>query len=253
MRYLLALLISTNVFAGINIANDKIQPFKLKDYPMKDLVKDYAELMNLTVSFPKSLFRENEKVNLDINSQMTKEEFQQIVFNLLNNRGYTPIEQNNITWIYNTRDIRYLSVPIAFNLDFPSDSRYRSLVYRLKFPISSMVARNLRPYMSRYGRVIDFSDARTLIINDASDNLKRLAKTIDYMDTENTYNNFVNDVPKKKEDDFNPDNVKIVELETEKKILEKKYQELKEKEEFNNMVNSQQGAGPVRGTMRMIK
>lgn len=252
MRYLLALFITLNAYAGINIQNDKIQPFKLSNYPMKSLVKDYAELMNLTVSLPKSLIRDDEKVNLEINSQMTKEEFQQIVFNLLNNRGYTPIEQNNIIWIYNTRDIRYLSVPMAYNLDFPTDSRYRSLVYRLKYPVSSMVARNLRPYMSRYGRVIDFSDARTLIINDASDNLKRLAKTIDYMDTENAYKNFVNDVPKKKEDDFNPDNVKIVELEAEKKILEKKLLEYKEQEVLNDLMNNQSGAGPV-GTMRKIK
>lgn len=244
MKFLLLMLLAVNAHAALKVQDGVILPFKLTEYPMKSLVKDYAELMNLTVTLPKTLIRDQEKVNLEINSKMTKEEFQQIVFNLLQNRGFTPIEQNSITWIYNARDIRYLSVPISMDLNFPADARFRSLVYRLKYPISAMVARNLRPYMSRYGRVIDFSDARTLIINDVSDNLKRLAKTIDYMDTESTYNNFVNDVPKKLKDEFDPTHEKIVELETEKKILEKKYQELKEKEEMNNFLN--QGAGKIK-------
>ena len=244
MKLLLLLLITFNAHAALKLENGMILPFKVANYPMKMLVKDYAELMNLTVALPKSLIREQDQVNLEINSKMTKEEFQMIVFNLLNNRGFTPIEQNSILWIYNARDIRYLSVPMEFNLNFPSDSRYRSLIYRLKYPISNMVAMNLRPYVSRYGRVIDFSDARTLIINDVSDNLKRLAKTIEYMDTEATYQNLINDVPKKREDEFDPNNEKIVELEAEKKILEKKYLELKEREETNNFQNF--GGGKIK-------
>jgi general secretion pathway protein D len=228
MKFLLLLFISLNAQAALKLENGFILPFKLKEYPLKSLVNDYAEMMNSTISFPSSMFRENEKLNLEINSRMTKDELQTIVFHLLSNRGYTPIEQNGILWIHSSRDIRYTPSPLTTDLNFPADSRFRTAVFRLKYPISSILARNLRPAMSRYGRVIDLSDARTLIINDTSDNLKRMQKTIEFMDVEATFKNFVNDIPKKDPNAFDPTNEKIVELEAEKKILEKKYIEIKE-------------------------
>ena len=247
MKFLLLMLITFNAHAALKVENGMILPFKLDDYPLKSLVKDYAEFTNQPVSFPSDLFHEKERLHLDINSKMTKEEFQTIVFNLLHNRGFTPIEQNGVMWIYNSRDIRYIPVPIVMDLNFPSDSRYRTAVIKLKYPISSIVARNLRPYMSRYGRVIDFSDARTLIVNDTSDNIHRVKKTIEFMDVEATFKNFANDVPKKREEDFDPTNVKIVELEAENKILQKKYMEMKEKDDFHHQAGGvMPGAGVIK-------
>lgn len=246
MKFLLLLLIAFNAQAALKVENGMILPFKLDDYPLKNLVKDYAELMNETVSFPSNMFHDKEKLHLDINSKMTKEEFQTIVFNLLHNRGYTPIEQNGLMWIYNSRDIRYLPVEISTDLNFPSDSRYRTAVIKLKYPISSIVARNLRPYMSRYGRVIDFSDARTLIINDTSDNIHRVKKTIEFMDVESTFKNFANDKPIVDPDAVDPTNEKIIELKAENKILEKKYMELKENQPSQQFPGG--GAMPMSGT-----
>lgn len=246
MKFILLMLLTINAHAALKTENGVILPFKLNDYPLKSLVKDYAELMNQTVTFPSNLFHDKEKLHLDINSKMTKEEFQTIVFNLLHNRGYTPIEQNGLMWIYNSRDIRYIPVAISTDLNFPSDSRYRTAVIKLKYPISSIVARNLRPYMSRYGRVIDFSDARTLIINDTSDNILRVKKTIEFMDVEATFKNFANDKPKIDQDAIDPTNERIVELETDKKILEKKYMELKENSQMQGGVQSFPGAGVIK-------
>lgn len=243
MKFLLLMLLTFNVHAAMKTENGVILPFKLNDYPLKSLVKDYAELMKATISFPTNLFHPNEKLNLDINSKMTIEEFQTIVFNLLHNRGYTPVEQNGILWIYNSRDIRYIPVGITTDMNFPADSRYRTAVYKLKYPLSSIIARNLRPYMSRYGRVIDFSDARTLILNDTSDNIKRLVKTIEFMDVEEAFKMFATEVPKKDPDAVDPTDERIVELETQKKILEKKYIELKEEQERSGGVQSFPGAG----------
>lgn len=227
MKFFLLLLLSLKAHAAIQVQNGEILPFKLSDYPLKSLVSDYAQMMDVNVTFPVKMFRDNDKVHLDINSKVTKEQFQQIVYNLLFNRGFSPVESNGILWIYNSRDMRYIPAPISTDLNFPADSRFRTAVYILKYPISSIVARNLRPYMSRYGRVIDFSDARTIIVNDTADNIKRLVKTIEFMDVEATFTNFVNDIPKKDPNEIDPMNEKLVELEMDKKILEKKYTELK--------------------------
>lgn len=221
MKYLLLLLFAMNASAAIRTENGKILPVTLVEYPLKTLIREYAELMDVNITYSSKLFRDP-KVHLVLNSPLTKEEFSQVFYNILSNQGFTPIEEKGILWIHNSRDIRYLPAPISTDMNFPTDSRFRTLVYKLKYPVSNFVARNLRPYMSRYGRVIDFSDARTMIINDTSDNLKRLVKTIAFMDTEEAFKNFVNDVPKKDPEEAHPLKEKVVELELEKKILEKK-------------------------------
>ncbi len=85
----------------------------------------------------------------------------------------------------------------------------------------------MRPFMSRWGRVIDMSDAKTILFHDRGDNTDRLLKTIENLDTEAAYKSVLTYKPKKDEDLNNPLNEKIVELELEKKLIEKKYLELK--------------------------
>ncbi len=226
--FLLALCaIAWNAHATLKTENGNVLPVTLTDYNLQAILEDLARLTDMNIVYPSDMFVPQEKVHLVLSSPVSKEEFRKIVYHLLSGRGYTPIEEYGAVWIYNARDIRYLPTPISQKIDFPADARYRTMVYRLKNPTSSIIARNLRPVMSRYGRVIDFSDARTLIINDTSDNIIRLVKTVEFLDTEAMFKNFVNDVPKKDPNIIDPMAEKIVQLELEKKILEKKYTELK--------------------------
>lgn len=221
MKYLLLALFAINASAAIRTENDKILPMTLLDYPLKTLIREYAELMNINITYSAKLFRDP-KVHMVINASMTKEEFTKLFYSILTNQGFTMIEEKGVLWLHHARDIRYIPAPIAVDLNFPTDTRYRTLVYKLKYPVSNVVSRNLRPYMSRYGRVIDFSDARTLILNDTSDNLKRIVKTIEFLDTEEGFKNFVNYAPKQNTEEVHPLKERVVELELEKKILEKK-------------------------------
>ena len=44
------------------------------------------------------------------------------------------------------------------------------------------IARNFRPFMSRYGRIIDIKQTNTIIIADTGSNINRLAKMVKFLD-----------------------------------------------------------------------
>jgi general secretion pathway protein D len=228
MKYLWMILICTQVQAGIKVVNGEIQPFTNTKYPIKEFVKDYAEMMNLNVTYTSSLLRDKDTLHIQLNTKTTTEEFKKLFYESISSQGYTPIEDNNILFLVNTRDVRYLPSKVYTDRSFPADASYSTIVYQLKYPLSSEIARNMRPFMSRYGRVIDLSDARTIIIHDRGDNTARLLDTIANLDSEAAYKSILEYKPKTDEDEGNPLKEKVLDLELDRKLLEKKIIELKE-------------------------
>jgi general secretion pathway protein D len=227
MKYLLLLVLSTQVHAGLRIMNGEVLPFTNAKYPIKEFIKDYAELTKLNVTYASNLIKDKETVHIQLATKTTIAEFKVLFYESLANLGYTPREDHNLLWINNTREVRYLASPVYTDQSFPKDASYSTVIYKLKYPLSSEICRNMRPFLSRYGRVIDVSDARTILFHDRGDNTTRLLKTIENLDTEAAYKSILAYKPKKNENDENPLKEKVVELELEKKLIEKKYLELK--------------------------
>lgn len=227
MKFLILLLLSTHVYAGLKVLNGEVQPFTNTKYPIKEFIKDYAELTKLNVTYPANMIKDKETVHIQLATKSTVDEFKVLFYESLASLGYTPMEDQSLLWIYNTRDVRYAASPVRTDQNFPKDASYSTVIYKLKYPLSSEVCRNIRPFISRYGRVIDLSDAKTILFHDRGDNTARLLKTIESMDTDTAYKSILSFKPKKDEDEGNPLKEKIVELELDKKILEKKYMDLK--------------------------
>lgn len=55
-------------------------------------------------------------------------------------------------------------------------------VISLKHVSAAEIARNFRPFMSRYGRIIDIKQTNTIIIADTGSNINRLAKMVKFLD-----------------------------------------------------------------------
>lgn len=226
MKLLLCFLLSLSAQAAFKTEGEFVLPISRKDYPLTQLIQDYAEFMNLSVTYKKSVFPEGRKVHLELNQKLNKEELRKIVYAVLSAEGYTVSDEQGFLWIMNSRDIRYASRPLATTESFNKDSSFGLVLIQLKYPLSTAITRNLRPMLSRYGRVIDFSDGKSLIVSDEGTSIDRIIKVVRLMDTKEAFERLLNDVPKPKEED--PKMLeRIVELEQEKKILEKKYQELK--------------------------
>jgi len=113
---------------------------------------------------------------------------------MLNEHGYTRIllSDNKTYRIINARDVRYTPVPqVVSNFDnspkLPATADYYMMTYQMRYPlVSTDATRSLRPFMSRYGRIIDNRINGTLIVQDTAINLKRLYNLIKQMDNEPT-------------------------------------------------------------------
>lgn len=109
---------------------------------------------------------------------------------ILNLAGYTRVKLNDNTWsVINARDIRYQAVTkLTYGKDpIPNDYDHYMVSIKLKNPyLTSEVTRNFRPFMSRYGRIIDLKDPGMIIINDTGKNIQRLVSLINEMDKELT-------------------------------------------------------------------
>jgi type II secretory pathway component GspD/PulD (secretin) len=228
MKYLLLLVFSIAAQAGIKVHGDQVQPFTSNGYPLRELIRDYAEMTATHVVYSDKTFDAKDVVQLQLNRSISKADFKQIFYALLNAHGFSPMEESGFLWITASRDNRYLPGPVFTDDSYPRDAGFKLVVHTLKYPLASSITRNLRPYVSRYGRVINFSDARTIILSDLGDNIARLVKLVESMDTELAYQQVLKETPKAPEVDTATQE-KIVSLELENKILERKYLELKEK------------------------
>ncbi len=110
----------------------------------------------------------------------------QFISNTLNHNGYTRIASNEADYrIISARDVRYNALPIyKANLDLiPNHSDYIMVSYKLKHGLrSTEITRSFRPFMSRYGRIIDVKSSGTIIMQDTATNIKRLLKLVKDLD-----------------------------------------------------------------------
>ncbi|MBI2519053.1 MAG: hypothetical protein HYV97_01490 [Bdellovibrio sp.] len=225
---LLTLLIA-NANGAIRTEGEFILPLQRKNYPLKELIKDYAEALQFNISYPEeTLEGDKSTVDLSIHEKISFTQFSTLFQSILDSRGYSLIQEKGFQWIAQTRDVRFRPTEFYANRPLPNDENYVTALFRLKYPIASEITRNLRPFMSRYGRVINFGDGRSIVINDRGSNALRLYETIKFMDTEKVYMAALNKKPKEPDPENNEVNQKLIELELKNKILEKKLIEQKD-------------------------
>lgn len=202
---LLLLLISFNVFSVTIVKkNNDTFALKKKSFAVVDLVREYAKLRNLNLIMVEDL-----KGNVDLYGvkEIKDKDLDLYISAVLSESGYTIVKTESLNQIeiINARDIRYKSSKVYKDIkNVPQDYNHVLFVRKLKFAPASDVSRNFRPFMSRYGRIIDVKRSNSIIISDTSKNIHRLSKLIDLLDVKE-YSSRVKEVNK-----INEDNTKTV-------------------------------------------
>lgn len=109
------------------------------------------------------------------------------VTNLVAQSGMTMVRfpDSNLVKVLNARDIRYETIPVHKKVSaIPKDHSWSQMVYTLKYIEPSQLTRNLRPFLSRYGRIIDEKYSNVIYITEENANLRRLMDIIQFLDTE---------------------------------------------------------------------
>ena len=100
----------------------------------------------------------------------------------LNSNGYTLVKSGKFYKIVQARDIRYTPTKIYTGAYTPDTENYVMRIIPLKNINSTEVTRSFRPFMSRYGRIIDIKQTNTIIVQDTGTNIQRLLRLIKFID-----------------------------------------------------------------------
>lgn len=185
MKKLLSLfifLLSLNAFA-LHLDSNKNYVLEKGVFDVASLIKDYAKIQGINVIIDDEV---RGKLRLYGTKTILKQDMELFISAVADQTGYTLLKTENLNQIevINSRDIRYRGSKIYTDIkDVPENYNQVQYVTRLKYIEASEVSRNMRPFMSRYGRVIDEKNANTLIIADTGKNINRLAQLISKIDT----------------------------------------------------------------------
>lgn len=180
---LLILLPTLCLGAGMKKESSYVLPLKFVDYPIEKFVADYASLMEKTILVDKrQLQKSKSRVNLILNKKTNLQDFAKMFYTIIESHGFTAVTEGSFLRIIATRDIRYTPTKLYDSNEFPKTDEYILVLHKLKNPLASEITRNMRPFMSRYGRIIDFNDAHSIAIQDRGSNINRLINLIDNLD-----------------------------------------------------------------------
>lgn len=178
----MTILVSSLSFAKLNYSAGKVQAFTVKDKSLKSLLIDSAKLFNIRLVIPGKFKGLNEKVYLRINKPISKEEMTELLTVLASERGISIQTSKEQWWIKSSRDMRYYPTKFIKTAELPNSDEFVLYYHKLNNPLGKDISRNLRPFLSRYGRVISFGDGHSIILSEQALNIKRLIKVMNVMD-----------------------------------------------------------------------
>ena len=153
---------------------------------LREMVSKATEVTGITYLLPKD-FKGDFETSKEI--KITQENADEIISLALNRNGYTRIKINEtLSSIITTRDIRYEATEIykgskSGALQVPMTHDYFMLEYNFENEgISTSIVRSLRPFISRFGRIIDIKRSNKIILQDTGTQINRLINVIRSID-----------------------------------------------------------------------
>ena len=168
------------------------------------------------------------KVNFSIANAITLEDFNKMFATVLSTQGLAVIEDDSFLRVIKERDTRYTPSSFYTSDNYPNNDQYILVKHDLKNPLAYEITRNMRPFLSRYARIINFNDGHTIILSEKGHNTKRIIDIINNLDNKFNLEKFIaNKEARRKRNKKKDENVDIDILKMEKKMLQKEILELK--------------------------
>lgn len=154
------------------------------EFKVVDMIQDYARLKNFNLIMDEG---PSDKIFLFGSKTIKKENIDLYISAVVAEVGYTILQDKELNQIrvIPSRDIRYNGRALYTDISHvPDDYNYTMFSMRLKHALARDITRNMRPFMSRYGRIIEERNSNTLILLDTGKNVRRLYELISSVDNE---------------------------------------------------------------------
>lgn len=156
-----------------------ITSFNFPDTSLTDLTKQMQKLTGINLILDKEV---KGKVSILAPSPITVGDAWKAYLTALEMNGLTLVQSGSFWKVVSTRDIRYTPTKIYTGNFTPKTDNYVMRIIPLKNIDSSDVMRSFRPFMSRYGRILDIKQTNTLIVQDTGSNINRLVRLVKFID-----------------------------------------------------------------------
>ena len=157
-----------------------VTSFDFPDTSLEDLTKYMQKLSGINLILDSKGLKG--KVSIIAPSAITVGDAWRAYITALEMNGYTLVKSGSFYKIVTTRDIRYTPTKIYTGNFTPDTDNYVMRIIPLKNINSTEVTRSFRPFMSRYGRLIDIKQTNTIIVQDTGSNINRLVRLIKFID-----------------------------------------------------------------------
>lgn len=156
-----------------------ITNFEFENVTLVELTKHMQKLTGLNLILDKGV---QGRISISAPTAITVGDAWRAFLTALNTNGYTLVKTGEFYKIVQAKDIRYTPTKIYTGPYTPDTENYVMRIIPLKNINSTEVTRSFRPFMSRFGRIIDIKQTNTIIVQDTGSNIQRLLRLITFID-----------------------------------------------------------------------
>jgi general secretion pathway protein D len=157
-----------------------VTSFEFEKTTLEDLTKHMQKLTGINLIMDGKGLKG--KISITAPKAITVGDAWKAYLTALEINGFTLVKSGSFFKIVATRDIRYTPTKIYTGNYTPNTDNYVMRILPLKNIDSTEVTRSFRPFMSRYGRIIDIKQTNTIIVQDTGSNINRLVSLIKFID-----------------------------------------------------------------------
>jgi general secretion pathway protein D len=156
-----------------------VTSFDFPNVTILDLTKHMQKLTGLNLILDKDI---KGKISISSPTPITIGDAWKAYLQALSINGYSLVKSGAYYTIVNNRDIRYSPTTMYTGTYTPNTENYVMQIIPLKHVNSREVANSFRPFMSRYGRIIEIKQTNTVIVQETGTHINRLMKLIKFID-----------------------------------------------------------------------
>ena len=156
-----------------------VTSFDFPNVSILDLTKHMQKLTGLNLILDKDI---KGKISISTPSPITIGDAWKAYLQALSINGYSLVKNGAYYTIVQNRDIRYSPTTMYTGSYSPNTENFVMQIIPLKYISSKEVSNAFRPFMSRYGRILEIKQTNTLIVQETGTHINRLMKLIKFID-----------------------------------------------------------------------